>query len=82
MAEKLNEKIKWEYKFYRDYLKNGKAEAHYIYLHHAINEVSQLISESEDEYYNKLRMQLYNPKLFLKPIGLSLKHFIMVEKYQ
>ena len=33
-----------------------------MYVHHAITEVSQLISESKDNYYNKLAMKLNNPK--------------------
>ena len=52
-----------------------------MYVHHAITEVSQLISESKGRYYIKLTMKCI-PKLVLKPIGLSLKHFIMLEKYQ
>ena len=62
MTEKLKEKIKWKDKVYRDYLKNGKTEADYMYVHHAITEVSQLISESKDKYYNNLVIKLNNPK--------------------
>ena len=43
------------------YLKNGKTEAGYMCVYHAITEVSQLLSESKDEYYIKLAMKLYNP---------------------
>ena len=46
MTEKLKEKIKWKLKVYRDFLKNGKTEADYMHVHHAITEVSQLFSES------------------------------------
>ena len=45
--EKLKEKIKWKHKVYRDYLQNGKTKAEYMYIHHVITEVSQLISESK-----------------------------------
>ena len=37
-----------------------------MYVHHAISEVSQLISESKDKYYNKLAMKLSNPKTSFK----------------
>ena len=53
MTEKLKEKIKWKQKVYRDCLKIGKTETDYMYVHPAISEVSQLISESKDRYYNK-----------------------------
>ena len=33
-----------------------------MYVHHAITEVSQLISESKDKYYKNLLMKLNNPK--------------------
>ena len=42
MAEKIKEKIKWKHKVYKDYLKHDKTEAEYIYIHHAITDVSQL----------------------------------------
>ena len=47
----------------------------------AITEDYQLISESKGEYYNKLAMKFSNPKTY-NLLLLSLKHFIMVEKYQ
>ena len=34
-------------KVYRDYFKNGKTEADYMYVHHAISEFSQLTSKSK-----------------------------------
>ena len=71
MTEKLKSKIKWKDKAYRDYLKTGKTEADYV--HHAISEVSQLISESKDKYYNKLAMKLNNPKTSSKTYWCILK---------
>ena len=62
MTEKLKEKTKQKHNVYRDYLKNGKTAEDYMYVHHAITEVSQLISESKDKYYNNLLMKLNNPK--------------------
>ena len=84
MTETLKEIIKWKHKVCRDYLKNGKTEADYVHAHHTITEVSQVsqVSKSKDKYYNKLSMKLNNPQTILRPIDLSLKHFIMVEKYQ
>ena len=49
MTEKLKKKMKWKHKVHRDYLKNGKTEADYMYVHHVITKVSQLISESKDK---------------------------------
>ena len=73
MTEKLKGKIKWKQKVYRDYLKNGKTEADYV--HHAINEVSQHISESKGKYYNKLSMKLNSPKTSSKTYWSILKTF-------
>ena len=75
MTEKLKEKIKWKHKVCRDYLKNGKAEADYMYVHHVITEVSQLISESKDKNYNKLAMKLNNTKTSSKTYWSILKTF-------
>ena len=55
MTEKLKGKIKWEEKVYGDYLKNGKTEPDFMYVHHTITKVSQLILESKDKYYNNLK---------------------------
>ena len=46
-----------------------------MYVHHAISEVSQLISESKDKYYNKLAMKLNNPKTSSKTYWSILKTF-------
>ena len=77
MTEKLKEKNKmeWKHKVHRDYLKNGKTKADYMNVHHAINEVSQLISESKDKYCNKLAMKLNNPKTSSKTYWSILKAF-------
>ena len=45
MTEKLKEKIKWKHKVYRDYLKNGKTEADYMYVHHGISEFPNLFQK-------------------------------------
>ena len=44
-------------------------------MHHAISEVSQLISESKGKYYNKLVMKLNNPKTSSKTCWSILKTF-------
>ena len=53
MKKKIKETIKWKHKVYRHYLKNGKTKGDYMHVHYVITEVSQLISESKDKYYNK-----------------------------
>ena len=73
--KRIKKKIKWERKVYRDYLKNGKTEADYMYVHHAVTELSQLISESKDKYYNILAMKINNPKTSSKTYCSILKTF-------
>ena len=46
-----------------------------MHVHHAITEVSQLISESKDKHYNKLGMKLNNPKTSSKTYWSILKTF-------
>ena len=46
-----------------------------MYVHHAITKVSQLISESKEKYYNKLSMELNNPKTSSKTYWSILKTF-------
>ena len=73
--KRIKKKIKWERKVYRDYLKNGKTEADYMYVHHAVTELSQLISESKDKYYNILAMKINNSKTSSKTYCSFLKTF-------
>ena len=65
---KIKRKIKWKHKVYRDHLKNGKTKADYMFAHHAITEVFQIISESKDKYYKKLAIKLNNPKTSSKTL--------------
>ena len=46
-----------------------------MYVHHAITEVCQLISESKDKYYYKLAMKLNNPKTSSKTYWSIFKTF-------
>ena len=46
-----------------------------MYIHHAITEISQLISESKDNYYKKLTMKLNNRKTSSKTYWSILKIF-------
>ena len=53
-----------------------------MYVHYAITEVSQLISESIDKYHLKLAMKLNNPKTSPNIYWPILKTFYNgVEKY-
>ena len=63
---KIKRENKKETQVYRDYVKNGQTEADHMYVRHAITEVSQLILESKDNYYNKLAIKLNNPKIISK----------------
>ena len=49
MTSSLRDKINCENSIYKDYLKNGKTNYHYIKLQHAISEVSEAISKAEDK---------------------------------
>ena len=42
-------KINWKNSNYKNYLKNGKTNYHYIKLQYAISEVSAAISKGKDE---------------------------------
>ena len=44
-----------------------------MYVHHATTEVSQLISESKNDYYNKLSIELNNPETSSKTYWSILK---------
>ena len=46
-----------------------------MYVHHAISEVSQIILESKDKYYNKLTFKFNNPKTSSKTYCSILKTF-------
>ena len=54
MKSNLRDKINWKNSIYKDYLKNGKTNYHYIKLQHAISEVSVAISKGKDEYHRRL----------------------------
>ena len=64
MTKKIKRKwkTKCKHEVYRDYLNNSQTKADYMYVQHVMTEVSQLVSESKDEYYNKLVMKLNNHK--------------------
>ena len=49
MTSDLRDKINWKNSIYKDYLKNGKTNYHYIKLQYAISEVSAAISKGKDE---------------------------------
>ena len=49
MISDLRDKINWKNSIYKDYLKNGKTNYHYIKLQYAISEVSAAISKGKDE---------------------------------
>ena len=72
---KIKRENKKETQVYRDYVKNGQTEADYMYVRHAITEVSQLILESKDNYYNKLAIKLNNPKIISKTYWSIIKTF-------
>ena len=75
----------WKHKVYRDYLKNGETKActclcDYIHVHYAKTEVSKLISESKDKYYNKFTIRLNNLRTSSKTYWSIIKTFYNCRK--
>ena len=52
MTSNLRDKINWRNSIYKDYLKNGKINYHYIKLQHAISEAPVGIFKGKDKYHS------------------------------
>ena len=75
MTSDLRDKINWKNSIYKDYLKNGKTNYHYIKLQYAISEVSAAISKGKDEYHRRLAQKLSDPSASSKTYWSILKRF-------
>ena len=64
MNEFVKNKIKWENKIYKDYVKNGRTEN--LNLHIAINYVSEIIDKRKRDYNYLLASKLNNSKTSAK----------------
>ena len=72
MTSNLRDRINWKNSMYKDYLKNGKTNYHYIKLQH---EVSVAISKGKDEYHRQLAQKLSDPSANSKTDWSILKRF-------
>ena len=61
MTPNLRDKINWKNGIYKDYMKNGKTNYHYLQLQNAISEVSVAMCREKDEYHSRLAQKLSNP---------------------
>ena len=75
MTSNLRDKINWKNSIYKDYLKNGKINYHYIKLQHVISEVSVAISKRKDEYHRQIAQKLSDPSASSKTYWSILKIF-------
>ena len=64
MNEFVKNKIKWENKIYKDYVKNGRTEN--LNLQIAINYVSEIIDKRKRDYNYLLASKLNNSKTSAK----------------
>ena len=67
--------------FYLKYLKHGKRNSDYIELQRSIEEVSEDISKSKEQYYDYLAKKLNNPKTSPKTYWAIMKNFIMAKRF-
>ena len=61
MTPNLRNKINWKNGIYKEYIKNGKTNYHYLQLQNAISEVSVAISRGKDDYHSRLAQKLNDP---------------------
>ena len=79
LNEFVKNKIKWENKIYKDYVKNERTEN--LNLQIAINYVSEIIDKRKHDYNCPLASKLNNPKTIAKTYWSILKSFYSGQKY-
>ena len=72
--------MNWKNSIYKDYLKNGKTNYHYINLQYTISEVSAAIFKRKDEYHRRLAQKLSDPRGSSKTCWSILKRFYNEKK--
>ena len=82
MAPNLRNKINWKNGIYKEYVKNGKSNYHYLQIQNAISEVSALISREKDDYHCRLAQKLSDPSSSSETYWSILKRFFNGKKYQ
>ena len=80
MTRNLRNKMNWKNGFYKEYIKNGKTNYHYLQLQNAISEVSVAISRGKDDYHSGLAQKLSNPSGSSKTYWSIFKRFFNGKK--
>ena len=75
MTNYLKHRIHSKNSLYLKYLKHGKRNCDYIELQRSIEEVSEDISKSKEQYYDCLAKKLNNPKTSPKTYWATMKIF-------
>ena len=81
MNEFVKNKIKWKYKIYKNYVKNGRTVNDYFKLQIAINDVSEIIDKRRNDYNCHLAPKLNNPKASSETYWSVLKSFYSGKEY-
>ena len=74
MTEFIKLKIQWQNSIYKTFQNSSKNLAEYNTLHQAIIEVSDLIYEKKNDYYNALAKKLLDPTTSSKSYWSILKY--------
>ena len=80
MTPNLRNKMNWKNGFYKEYIKNGKTNYHYLQLQNAISELSVAISRGKDDYHSGLAQKLSNPSGSSKTYWSIFKRFFNGKK--
>ena len=80
MTDFIKSKIEWRNNIYKTFQNSSKNLAEYNILQQAISEVSDLIYEKKNDYYNALAKKLSDPKTSSKTYWSILKTFYNTKK--
>ena len=80
MTPNLRNKITWKNCIYKEYIKKGKTNYHYLQLQNAISEVSVAISRGKDDYHSRLAQKLSDPSASSKTYWSIFKRFFNGKK--
>ena len=75
MTQSIKDKIQWKNSIYKQFVKSNKSQFEFLKLRRAISEVSDLISQKKNDYYNHLSEKVNNPKTRAKTYWSILKTF-------
>ena len=82
ITQYLKSQINWRNDVYQEYhRKRNHSADDFIFLENVISEVSELIFNRKNVYYNQLSQKLNDPKTSSKTYWSILKTFIMAKRY-